>query len=283
MDHNTVRLNVGCLRGVLGLVLSALLVAGCHSTHQSQSDYVDIPELPGTPVGTPVASTPSNSAPAVSAPAPELSAPAPALSTSVPVESSSDAKTQVVAPISTDSGPATTKVTQTHASPAEGETKSGDIIRTGEMIHIVFSDTPQTIPPVDDKVKDDGTITLMFDRTLKAAGKTPGELAKDIRRTYVPDYFAQMTATVIRDVMRTFYVDGEVKAPSKQPYTGPITVSQAITSAGGFTDFANKRKVRLTRANGKIEMINCKELMDHPEKDPEVYPGDKVYVPRSWL
>jgi polysaccharide export outer membrane protein len=151
------------------------------------------------------------------------------------------------------------------------------------MVHIVFTDTPQAIPPVDDKVKDDGTITLMFDKTFQAAGKTPGELAQEIRKRYVPDYFAQLTATVVRDVLRAYYVDGEVRNPSKQPYTGPMTLTQAIASAGGFTDFADKKRVKLIRANGKNETVNCKKLIDHPELDPEVFPGDKVHVPRSIL
>jgi len=151
----------------------------------------------------------------------------------------------------------------------------------GETIHIAFSDAPVAIPPVDDKVKDNGTITLMYNQTYHATDKTPGDLAQEIRQRYVPDYFQQLTATVMRDILRAYYVEGEVRNPSKQQYTGPTTVTQAIASAGGFTDFANKRKVRLYRQNGKIEVIDCKKILDHPELDPEVFPGDKVHVPRS--
>jgi polysaccharide export outer membrane protein len=212
-------------------------------------------------------------------------APATAPAESAPaISSSSVATTQVSAAGSSDTPPAsTTKASQKHAPAAAPDAKSGDVIRVGEMVHIVFTDTPQPIPPVDDKVKDDGTITLMFDKTFQAAGKTPGELAQEIRKRYVPDYFAQLTATVVRDILRAYYVDGEVRNPSKQAYTGPMTLTQAIASAGGFTDFADKKRVKLIRANGKSETVNCKKLIDHPELDPEVFPGDKVHVPRSIL
>jgi polysaccharide export outer membrane protein len=204
-------------------------------------------------------------------------------STPVAVSSSSVATTPVTsssAPVDTQPEPAT-KVKQKHTPPGAPDTKSTDVIRVGETVHIVFSDTPTAIPPVDDKVKEDGTITLPYNQTFHAADKTPAELQQDIRKRYVPDYFQQLTATVFRDVMRAYYVDGEVRNPSKQLYTGPMKVTEAIASAGGFTDFANRKKVRVIRANGKIEIINCKEAIDHPDRDPEVFPGDKVHVPRS--
>src|ERR1051326_5780569 len=86
MDNRIVRLGLGCLRSVAGLALAVLLLTGCHSTPKSQ-DYVDIPELPGTPIGTPVATNPSPAAApdtssATATPSPALSTPRPALSTS---------------------------------------------------------------------------------------------------------------------------------------------------------------------------------------------------------
>jgi polysaccharide export outer membrane protein len=285
----------------------AILLTGCHSTPKAKSqDYVDIPELPGTPIGTPVATNPmpaevssstvdsSTSAPApdtstaAATSSPALSTPASALSTpavpadATPTTAIAVATTQVNAAGSSDApSVATTKVSQKHAAPATTDTKSDDVIRVGDALHISFSDTVQPLQPVDTKVREDGKITLMFDQNFEAAGRTPSDVEKEIRKRYVPDYFQQLTATVLHELFRVYYVDGEVRNPSKQAYTGPMTVTQAITSAGGFTDFANKRKVRLIRQNGKIEMVDCKKLIDHPEKDPEVLPGDKVHVPRS--
>ena len=58
---------------------------------------------------------------------------------------------------------------------------------------------------------------------------------------------------------------------------------QAITIAGGFTDFARKSRVRLTRANKKIFYEDCKKALEHPDLDLEIFPGDVVYVPkRLW-
>jgi len=69
--------------------------------------------------------------------------------------------------------------------------------------------------------------------------------------------------------------------PSRQPHPGEMTVIKAIASAQGFTDFANKHKVRLTRANGHSFIVDCDDALKNPQLDLPVYPGDKIDVPRS--
>ena len=59
-------------------------------------------------------------------------------------------------------------------------------------------------------------------------------------------------------------MNGEVRAPSRQIYNSRITVLKAIASAGGFTDFANKKKVRLTRVDGRTQTVNCVKALDNP-------------------
>ena len=71
---------------------------------------------------------------------------------------------------------------------------------------------------------------------------------------------------------------GEVRQPSRQPYVGRITVTQAIQSAGDFTDFANQRKVRVIRANNKVQIVDCEAALEDPTKDALIYPGDRIVV-----
>jgi polysaccharide export outer membrane protein len=160
--------------------------------------------------------------------------------------------------------------------------ETSEIIQPGNVLLITFSDLPP--PPLgafDQRVRDDGKITLIYNREFTAAGKRTGDLEKEIRDFYVPKYFINMTPTVrISPETRSFYVTGEVRASGNYPYKTSITVSKAIATAGGFTDFANKRKVKLIRADGRKQTINCNEVIDHPERDPQVFPDDKIHVPR---
>lgn len=158
-----------------------------------------------------------------------------------------------------------------------------ELIRPGDLLTVSFSDLPPPgLTDFRDRVKDDGSIMLHLGVKIQAAGKTPGQLQQTIEASYVPRYFKRVTVSV-RSEERFFFVGGEVRQPNRQIYASGITVLQAIDSAGGFTEFANKRKVNLRRVNGQQFTINCvKALQDH-NLDLPVYPGDSINVPkRIW-
>ena len=170
------------------------------------------------------------------------------------------------------------ETTDRSGAPAAG--KTSDVLNIGDLVTVIFSDTPTPTPPFEERVKDDGTITLLLNQTFQVAGKTRSTVEKEVRTRYVPAYFVNLTVTV-KPQERYFYVNGEVKTPSRQPHPGELTVLKAIASAQGFTDFANKKKVRLTRADGHTVIVNCAKALKDAQLDPPVYPGDKIDVPRS--
>jgi len=55
---------------------------------------------------------------------------------------------------------------------------------------------------------------------------------------------------------------------------------RAIDTANGFTEYANKRKIELTRSTGEKFIIDGKKALKKPELDMEVLPNDRIYVPR---
>ena len=155
---------------------------------------------------------------------------------------------------------------------------STDSLEPGNQITITFSGL-STIPiPYSCRIREDGTISPPYLREpVVAAGKTVGELERELEQKYVPDIYKTINVT-IRTADRFFYVGGEVRQPSRQIFIGRITVTQAIQSAGDFTDFADQREVRVIRANGKVDIIDCKAALDDPTRDLPVYPGDNIVV-----
>ena len=148
-----------------------------------------------------------------------------------------------------------------------------------DTIIVSLSGLPDTIEPHQEPIKEDGTITMPYIGKVQAAGKTAGELQNEIHDLYVPKIYTHLTVTVnIGD--RVYYVSGEVKAPGRQLYVGETTVTKAITSAGDFTDFANKKKVWLIRVNGQRIKVNVSRVLAGKDHDPSVYPGDQITVPR---
>jgi len=155
-------------------------------------------------------------------------------------------------------------------------------LHVGETVIVDLTGTVDQIPEHSEPIKEDGTITLPYIGAVQAAGKTTGQLQNEILNLYVPKYYVRLTVTVKSDD-RVYYVGGEVKQPGRQLYVGETTVTRAIQSAGDFTDFANRGKVWLVRANGKRIKVNCNKALENPSLDPPVYPGDQIQVPRSFF
>jgi polysaccharide export outer membrane protein len=160
------------------------------------------------------------------------------------------------------------------------DASSFDLIGVGDSLRVTFSDINPPLAPIEQHVREDGIITLILNQTFATAGKRRSALEKEIHDRYVPDYYKYLTVNVV--IMGRFYwVNGEVKAPNRYVYEGKTTVLKAIASAGGFTDFAKKKKVILIRADKRKEFENCVRAKDDPSKDLEVFPGDTVQVDRS--
>jgi protein involved in polysaccharide export with SLBB domain len=161
-------------------------------------------------------------------------------------------------------------------------TSGSDILRTGDTVIINFSGVSDPPQRVDDRISQDGKITLPFIlEPVQAAGKTRLQLQRDIKALYVPKYFQQLTVTVNADT-RYFFVYGEVRKPGPYPYVAQITVTKAIASAGGFTDFAKRKKIQLKRGNSKPITVNSDKAQESPEFDLPVYPDDTIFVPRRY-
>ena len=156
-------------------------------------------------------------------------------------------------------------------------------LSVGDTVTVTFTGLPIDMPPYDKLIADDGTITLPDIGAIQAAGLKPHELENFIHDQYVPKFYTHLSVTVKTISDRVYFVRGEVHNPSRLIYVGPITVSKAITSAGDFTDFANRKEVYLTRTNGKRFRLNCDKILKGEAPDPPVFPGDQIEVKRRVL
>jgi len=154
------------------------------------------------------------------------------------------------------------------------------VFRVGDPVTVTFSGVDAALPVHEERIKDDGSITLPLIGSLVVVGMTPGELQKKIHAKYVPDYYKRLVVTV-KPLDQVFFVGGEVRSSGRQAWSGEIRVTQAIQGAGGFTDFANKKNVLLRRVDGKIIKVNCLKAIENPALDPMVMPGDTITVKKT--
>src|SRR6185503_14917382 len=139
------------------------------------------------------------------------------------------------------------------------------------------------------RVNDNGELEVPYVGLVPAQGKTCRELAYNIKNALEKEYYYH--ATVILAVDRVseksrgkVYVYGAVKdqGPQEIPSDETYTVSKAVIRAGGFGDFADKRKVKVTRKEGKDFVVDLKRVIEqgHTEDDVVLQPDDQIYVPQ---
>jgi len=147
----------------------------------------------------------------------------------------------------------------------------------GDNVIIIFSGQ-EDLKPHEETIKEDGTITLEHINSIKAEGKTAGELQREIHDAYVPTFYKRLNVTIKTDRL-IYYVQGYVRQSGRQEYIGSTTVLKAIASAGDFNEFANRKKVRVTRKDGTWQIVDCLKAAKNPALDLPVFPGDKIDVP----
>jgi len=160
---------------------------------------------------------------------------------------------------------------------------------TGQDYHIGPQDVLQidvwkeaeitrTIP-----VRPDGKISLPLLNDVQAAGLTAMQLAGNIREG-LTKYLTnpQVTVTVTQINSRRVFVTGEVAHSGALPLLPSMTVLQALSSAGGFTQFAKEKGIYILRnENGKQVKLpyDYKDILKGKKEDIFLQPGDIIVVP----
>jgi polysaccharide export outer membrane protein len=134
-------------------------------------------------------------------------------------------------------------------------------------------------------VRPDGKISLPLLNDIQAAGLTAMQLAGVIAegfKKFINN--PQVTVSVTEINSRRVYVTGEVTKPGSMPLLPNMTVLQALSSSGGFTQFARTKNIYVLRTtNGKQEKLpfNYKEVSSgrKPEQNHLLRPGDVIVVP----
>jgi polysaccharide export outer membrane protein len=134
-------------------------------------------------------------------------------------------------------------------------------------------------------VRPDGRISLPLINDVQAAGLTAAQLAAVIAdglRKYITN--PQVTVGVTEINSRRVYVTGEVTRPGAFPLLPNMTVLQALSSSGGFSQFAKLKSIYVLRTEDGKQVkhpFNYKEVVSgkKPELNIPLQPGDVIVVP----
>ena len=161
-------------------------------------------------------------------------------------------------------------------------------LQIGDEIRVVFmTDDALTY---DAPVTPSGTITLPMSGEIVASGKSVTELGAEIEE-YMGEYLLDPTASVaIRSIAKQWvYVIGEVKNPGRFEVDAGMTVTGALSQAGGLQPSGKPSSVMLVRTVGVEEPTAYRVNMDDIftgrdfSGDMRVVRNDVVYVPKSFI
>jgi polysaccharide biosynthesis/export protein len=134
-------------------------------------------------------------------------------------------------------------------------------------------------------VRPDGKISLPLLNDVTAAGLTPMELQATVTdglKKFISD--PQITVIVVEVNSRRVFVLGEISHPGPLGMLPNMTVLQALSAAGGFSQFAKLNGIYVMRVrNGqqKTFPFNYKDVIrgKNPEQNIILEPGDTIVVP----
>lgn len=157
-----------------------------------------------------------------------------------------------------------------------------DLLRGGDTLIIRLTGVPTPDQGIFEvKIDEGGKISMPHIGSLPAANSTTVQLKKIIEETYVKEeIFTNPNVTVDLKEQRFVDVTGEVRMPQRVPYTKDLTAMGAVAACGGFTDFANRRRVRLTQG-GVTREFNARDIQADQGRDIKLKPNDKIQVDRS--
>jgi polysaccharide export outer membrane protein len=192
---------------------------------------------------------------------------------------------------------ATTTVADTNTAPATPINLSGYVaddkykLRVGDKISLQIledRDLPKSLT-----VADSGELDVPYVGRVSASDKTCKQLADDLKARLEKEYYHRATVIIALDVanklLGRIYVWGQVRnqGPIDIAVNENLTAGKAILRAGGFGDFANKKRVKVIRSGGadgaakQSFELNMADILENgkTEKDVVLQPDDFIIVP----
>jgi polysaccharide biosynthesis/export protein len=163
--------------------------------------------------------------------------------------------------------------------PDEYRIGEGDILQVS-----VWGERDASVPSV--VVRPDGMISMPLIKDVRVAGLTPAEAEKTITELLSKQIKAVDVTVIVSGInsKKVFFIGGGIKKEVPVPYTYRMTIMQAISEAGGLTDFAKRKKIYVLRnENGR----QYKLAFDYDavlkgqrmELNVPLLPGDTIVVP----
>lgn len=174
------------------------------------------------------------------------------------------------------------------AAPAVEPVQTEYRIGPGDTLQIFVWNHPElslTVP-----VRPDGLLSTPLVENVKADGKTPSELGKDLEAAmgeYVRSPKVNVIVTSFQGSLEDrIRVVGAAAQPQALPYRAGMTLVDVMVAVGGLSEFAAGNRAVISRREGDQQVripVKLNDLLNRGDinADRPVKPGDVIIIPES--
>ena len=186
-------------------------------------------------------------------------------------------------PVEAGNPAATPEAGVTKPVSVEGARSDDYLIGEGDVLQVsVWGEPAASVPSAT--VRTDGKISMPLIKEVRVAGLTPSEVEKYVQEQLskiirTPD----VTVIIVQINSKKIYLTGAVKREGPLKFTYRMTVLQAISEAGGLTDYAKRKEIYVLHTeNGRQYKLafNYTAVLkgEHMEQNIQLSPGDTIVV-----
>jgi len=164
----------------------------------------------------------------------------------------------------------------------------GYVVGEGDVLKITVYDHPDLATKV--RVNGDGQILMPLLGHVDVAGLTVSQISKKLAKMLADGYLVDPQVNVFIEEYgsKKAVILGMVKNPGLYELSGPTTLLELISKAGGLSkDAGNKVTIKRIDPDGKKEVINIdlKALMEGGDisLNVQIKDGDNVYVSKAGM
>ena len=161
-------------------------------------------------------------------------------------------------------------------------TPSGTL-NAGDVIRVSYPGAPEL--NLTQKVQPNGRVSLPMIGDVKASGRNVGSFQASLESMYASHLTDPKVLVSLETPSSAVYVSGEVREPGKISLDRPMTAIEAIMEAGGFSKYANTKRVYVIRNEGgkhQRYVLNVSETLSGTSSAAfQLRPYDVVYVKES--
>ena len=167
------------------------------------------------------------------------------------------------------------------------------MIGPGDGLDVVVYSAPE-LSATGLPVRPDGRISIPLVPDIVAAGRSPTQLATDIRERLLPYVFEPNVTVMVRNFVgspaQQVRIIGEAAQPRVLPYREGMTVVDAVIEARGLTRYAAGNRAEIIRRGGlgvapSTLRVRLDDLMRGGDmrQDVPLRPGDTIVIPQGWF